>query len=73
MHVESSVSVQEPEPRRHRVPGHDGGPLVVRVARLSGDSALRTRHIMSDTILADGVGPGHDSARMAAALRGQWS
>jgi uncharacterized protein (DUF1330 family) len=34
---------------------------------------LRTRHIMSDTILADGVGPGHDSAKIAAALRGQWS
>jgi uncharacterized protein (DUF1330 family) len=30
---------------------------------------LRTRHIAGDTILVEGVEPGHDSARMAAQLR----
>jgi uncharacterized protein (DUF1330 family) len=30
---------------------------------------LRTRHIASDTILVEGVEPGHDSAKMAADLR----
>jgi uncharacterized protein (DUF1330 family) len=30
---------------------------------------LRTRHIAGDTILVEGVEPGHDSARMAAELR----
>lgn len=30
---------------------------------------LRTDHIASDTILVEGVEPGHDSARMAAELR----
>ena len=30
---------------------------------------LRTRHIVADTILVDGVEPGHDSAEMAGELR----
>jgi Domain of unknown function (DUF1330) len=30
---------------------------------------LRTDHIRSDTILVEGVEPGHDSARMADELR----
>jgi uncharacterized protein (DUF1330 family) len=30
---------------------------------------LRTDHILSDTILVEGVEPGHDSARMAEGLR----
>jgi uncharacterized protein (DUF1330 family) len=31
--------------------------------------SLRTRHIASDTILVEGVGPCHDSAKLAAALK----
>jgi uncharacterized protein (DUF1330 family) len=32
---------------------------------------LRARHIAGDLIIADGVGPDHDSAAMGAAMRGQ--
>jgi uncharacterized protein (DUF1330 family) len=30
---------------------------------------LRTRHAESDTLLVEGVGPGHDSGAMAAQMR----